>query len=77
MAKFGNVLIQHKRTWKYQIHELVLGCLARVPSANVTFQETRDGNYNQYLQELQTKFITSLNRARNNLDESKNRSKSY
>ena len=76
LAMFSYNTSVHENT-KFTLHELVFGRLARVSSANVTFQETRDGSYNQYLRELQTKLVTSLNRARSNLDESKNRSKSY
>ena len=59
LAMFSYNTSAHEST-KFTPHELVFGRLARVPSANVTFQETRDGSYNQYLRELQTKLVTSL-----------------
>ena len=70
-----------KFSYNTSVHEstnfLVFGCLVRIPSADATLQETGDDSYDQYLRKLQIKLVAPLNRARSNLEESKNRSKSY
>lgn len=58
-------------------HELVFEKLARVPSADTPFDATDDNSYNSYLIDLREKLSESTLKARENLNQSKIRSKRY
>ena len=66
----------HEST-KFSPFELIFGRIARLPSSNTIMEENIDPTYTEYLTDLFNRLRDTQEEARQNLIQSKNRSKRY